>query len=71
MPASVKCEDVDCVVVVDEIGDPKRIGTKEARVTQDPRELMMAERAADVIAATRGSSTASPIRPAPAARRSP
>lgn len=52
VPASVKCEDVDCVVVVDEIGDPKRIGTKEARVTQDPRELMMAERAADIIAAT-------------------
>ena len=42
----------DRVVVVDEIGDPKRIGTKEARVTQDPRDLMMAERAADIIAAT-------------------
>lgn len=52
VPASIKCEDVDCVVVVDEIGDPKRIGTKEARVTQDPRDLMMAERAADIIAAT-------------------
>ncbi len=51
VPASIKCEDVDYVVVVDEIGDPKRISSKEARFTQDPRELMMAKNAADVIAA--------------------
>ncbi|MCF6412455.1 citrate lyase subunit alpha [Collinsella tanakaei] len=51
VPASIKCEDVDYVVVVDEIGDPKRIASKEARFTQDPRELMMAKNAADVIAA--------------------
>ena len=51
MPASIQCEDVDYVVVVDEIGDPKRISSKEARFTQDPRELMMASRVADVIAA--------------------
>ena len=51
VPASIKCEDVDYVVVVDQIGDPKRIASKEARFTQDPRELMMAERAADIIAA--------------------
>ena len=51
VPASIKCEDVDYVVVVDEIGDASKIASKEARFTQDPRELMMAERAADVIAA--------------------
>lgn len=51
VPSSIHCEDVDCVVVVDEIGDPKRISSKEARFTQDPRELMMAAHVADVIAA--------------------
>lgn len=51
VPASIKCEDVDYVVIVDQIGDPARISSKEARFTKDPRELMMAERAADVIAA--------------------
>ena len=40
------------VVVVDAIGDPKKIGTKEARVTEDPRNLMMAENCARIMAAT-------------------
>lgn len=51
-PASVKAIDVDCVCVVDAIGDAKKIATKEARVTQNPRELMMAEKCADIIEAT-------------------
>jgi len=51
-PASVSAIDVDCVVVVDAIGDAARIATKEARVTTNPRELMMASAAAKVIAAT-------------------
>ena len=51
-PASISQIDVDAVVVVDEIGDPAKIGSKEARVSQDPRELKMAEAVADVIAAT-------------------
>jgi len=51
-PASVSAIDVDCVVVVDAIGDANKIATKEARVTTNPRELMMAEAAANVIAAT-------------------
>ena len=51
-PAPIAAIDVDYVVVVDEIGDPKKIGTKEARVTEDPRNLMMAENCARIIAAT-------------------
>lgn len=51
IPASISCEDVDYVVVVDEIGDSSKIASKEARFTQDPRELMMASTAADIIAA--------------------
>ena len=52
MPAEVSQIDVDAVVVVDEIGNPAKIGTKEARMTQDPRDLMMAENCAKIIAAT-------------------
>ncbi len=52
VPASIHAIDVDCVVVVDAIGDPARIATKEARLTENPRELMMAEDVARVIAAT-------------------
>lgn len=52
LPSSVSTIDVDCVCVVDEIGDPKKISTKEARMTDNPRELMMAENVANVIAAT-------------------
>lgn len=51
LPSSISCIDVDAVCVVPSIGDPSRIATKEARVTEDPRELMMARRCADVIAA--------------------
>ncbi len=51
-PASVSCIDVDAVVVVDQIGDPAKIGSKEARVSQDPRDLKMAEAVADVITST-------------------
>lgn len=52
LPSSVSSIDVDCVCVVDDIGDAKKISTKEARVTDNPRELMMAENVAKVIAAT-------------------
>src|SRR5574344_1607090 len=52
MPSPISSIDVDAVVVVDEIGDPSKIGTKEARITQDPRNLMMAENCAKVIAST-------------------
>jgi len=52
LPSSISCIDVDCVCVVDDIGDAAKISTKEARMTDNPRELMMAEQVADVIAAT-------------------
>lgn len=52
MPSPISSIDVDAVVVVDEIGDPSKIGTKEARLTQDPRNLMMAKNCAKIIAST-------------------
>ena len=51
-PASVEAIDVDCVVVVDSIGDPKKIASAAARMTENPRDLMMAENVAKVIAST-------------------
>lgn len=52
LPSSISAIDVDCVCVVDDIGDASKISTKEARMTDNPRELMMAENVAKVIAAT-------------------
>lgn len=51
-PASIEAIDVDAVVVVDSIGDPKKIASAAARISQNPRDLMMAENVARVIAAT-------------------
>lgn len=51
-PPSVEAIDVDAVVVVDSIGDPKKIASEAARISQNPRDLMMAENAAKVIACT-------------------
>lgn len=42
-PPSIEQVDVDYVVVVDEIGNPKKIANALLRMTKDPRELMMAE----------------------------
>lgn len=52
MPASIEAVDVDYVVVVDEIGNPKKITNALLRFTQDPRELMIAEYAAKVVTHT-------------------
>lgn len=52
MPSSISSIHVDCVCVVDDIGDANKISTKEARMTDNPRELMMAENCANIIAAT-------------------
>lgn len=49
VPASISQQDVDYVVVVGQIGDSERIGRGAARVTRNPRDLMIAERAAAVI----------------------
>ncbi len=51
-PPSIEASYVDYVVVVDEIGDPKKIASSAARFSTDPRDLMMAEYCARVIEAT-------------------
>ena len=51
-PASVEAIDVDAVVMVDSIGNPKKIASAAARISQNPRDLMMAENVAKVIAST-------------------
>lgn len=52
-PASISQQFVDYVVEVEQIGDPAKIGAGAARLTKNPRDLMIAERVADVIAASR------------------
>lgn len=49
-PASISMVDVDYVCTVDSIGNPKKIVSNVVRVTQDPRELMMAQACAEIIA---------------------
>ena len=51
-PPSIEAIDVDYVVVVDAIGDPGKIATRAARLSQDPRDLMMAQACAKIMAAT-------------------
>ena len=51
-PASVEAIDVDAVVVVDSIGNPQKIASAAARISKNPRDLMMAENVAKVIAST-------------------
>ena len=53
LPTSISQQYVDYVVKVDQIGDPEKIGKGAARLTKNPRDLMIAERTADVIAASR------------------
>ncbi len=49
VPFSIPEVDVDYVVVVDEIGDPAGIMSGATRFTQNPKELLIAEAAAQVI----------------------
>ncbi|WJV64268.1 citrate lyase subunit alpha [Pectobacteriaceae bacterium CE70] len=49
MPASIVQDQVDYIVQVDEVGDPAKISVGAARVTSNPRELLIARSAADVI----------------------
>lgn len=53
VPASISQQYVNVVVKVDQIGDPEKIGKGAARMTKNPRDLMIARRAADLIAASR------------------
>lgn len=52
-PASISQQYVDYVVKVDSIGDPEKIGAGAARLTKNPRDLLIAERTVDLIAASR------------------
>lgn len=53
MPVSISQQYVDYVVKVDAIGDPEKISVGAARLTKNPRDLMIAERTVDVITASR------------------
>ncbi|MGF1746284.1 citrate lyase subunit alpha [Vibrio minamisatsumaniensis] len=48
-PASLTQDQVDSVVVVERVGDPSKIGGGATRMTTNPRELLIARKAADVI----------------------
>ncbi|WP_261858551.1 citrate lyase subunit alpha [Photobacterium sanguinicancri] len=48
-PASIAQDCVDSVVVVDQLGDPSKIGGGATRMTTNPRELLIARKAAEVI----------------------
>lgn len=52
-PPSIQQVDVDYVVVVDEVGNPKKIANALLRFTENPRELMIAEYAAKALANTK------------------
>lgn len=49
VPASISQEHADFVVVVDQVGNSELIGRGAARVTRNPRDLIIAERAAQLI----------------------
>lgn len=53
VPASISQQYVDYVVVVDQIGIPEKIAAGATRMTRNPRDLMIAKRVADVMAASR------------------
>jgi citrate lyase subunit alpha/citrate CoA-transferase len=48
-PVSISQDRVDWIVQLDQVGDPALISVGAARVTRDPRELLIARHAADVI----------------------
>ena len=48
-PASIEQDQVDLIVKVDRVGDAAKIGAGATRMTTNPRELLIARSAADVI----------------------
>lgn len=48
-PASITQDQVDSIVLVDEVGDPSKIGEGATRMTTNPKELLLARRTARVI----------------------
>lgn len=53
LPCSISQQYVDYVVKVESIGNPKKIGAGAARLTKNPRDLLIAERTVELIAASR------------------
>jgi citrate lyase subunit alpha / citrate CoA-transferase len=51
-PVSISQSDVDYVVTIDSLGDPKKIVSTTTRVTRDPAGLLIARYAAEVIEAS-------------------
>lgn len=49
-PASIRQDQVHLVVHLPSVGDPARIGVGATRVTKNPRDLLIAQRAAQVLA---------------------
>ncbi|DAB31501.1 MAG TPA: citrate lyase subunit alpha, partial [Sulfurospirillum sp. UBA11407] len=49
MPASISQDQVDSIVLVEEVGDPSKIGEGATRMTTNPKELLLARRTARVI----------------------
>ena len=62
-PPSIQAVDVDYVVVVEQIGNPKKIANALLRFTQDPRELKIAQWAAEVMVHTPYFKDGFPVRP--------
>lgn len=48
-PASIRQEQVDLIATMPRVGDPSMIGVGATRVTKNPRDLLIARRAADVL----------------------
>ncbi len=48
-PAVIRQDRVDWIVRLDEVGDPTKINTGAARITKNPRDLLIARLASDVI----------------------
>ncbi|MEY0630004.1 citrate lyase subunit alpha, partial [Providencia rettgeri] len=48
-PSSIKQDEVDYIVKVKRVGDADKIGADATRMTSNPRELLIARTAADVI----------------------
>ncbi|GAA3888259.1 citrate lyase subunit alpha [Gibbsiella dentisursi] len=51
-PASLLQDQVDLIVQLEHVGDADKIGADATRMTSNPRELLIARRAAEVIAAS-------------------
>ena len=49
MPASIRQDQVDWIVEVEEVGDPAKISVGAARATTNPRELLIARLSAEVM----------------------